>query len=277
MPFNESSVHFNIMTQELSIVTINTWKCDGHYHQRIKLLGDQLSQLHPSVVLCQEVFQSEPADTLRYLADTLQMKSASAAAREKERIFDGEYINSTSGLGALSVFPVDMTTKVALPTDIRDGERIAQFVIIRVENEPILLINTHLTHLRDTDDLRKGQLDTILSHPLVKGQYKGIFLCGDLNCNEHSKAIQSLLHHEEFSIKNCRTSPEGQKAQDTRVSFDEATGEVIKASCIDFIFSIAHDKTPHLPLSEATVVLNNPDTEGIYPSDHFGVMATFDS
>ncbi|MCY7358638.1 MAG: hypothetical protein LH609_14505 [Rudanella sp.] len=56
------------MAHPFSLLTINTWKCDGQYRQRLALLKTQLGALRPDVVFCQEVFRAAGADTGRELS-----------------------------------------------------------------------------------------------------------------------------------------------------------------------------------------------------------------
>src|ERR1700733_2667640 len=94
--------------EQIRIVTINTWKCDGNYDKRLTLLAEQLKALSPSVIACQECFLSEQgnADTLRFLAAELNMHSSFLPARFRKRLFKDNWVESFSGLGILSAHPL---------------------------------------------------------------------------------------------------------------------------------------------------------------------------
>ena len=60
---------------ELTLVSINTWKCDGDYFNRRKVLKQQLMKIDAQVILCQECFRSADGtvDTLDDLSQTFGM------------------------------------------------------------------------------------------------------------------------------------------------------------------------------------------------------------
>jgi len=93
----------------LPIVTINTWKCDGDYEDRLALMSDQLKHLKPAIIACQECFKSEEtgADTLAFLAGGLGMNYYFLPGRSKKRLFKGKWIESLSGLGVMSKYPIE--------------------------------------------------------------------------------------------------------------------------------------------------------------------------
>lgn len=254
---------------ELTIATINTWKGEGDYHKRVELMAKQLQDANPNIVLCQEAFQTDQVDTLKQLAFYCGMNMAYSPARNKMRQFGGKLKASSSGLGILSKYPTEVTTSVSLPSDPRDGERLAQYSILRVNDEPMLIINTHLTHLKGFQALRISQLSTILEHPLLKERYLGIFLCGDFNASEEDEELQYLLNYRGFKILNCCKEGKGEAPGYTLVKSKSHAKQGI-----DYIFFIENQfkNKPHSFHSK--LILNTPDEFGTYPSDHFGVMVT---
>lgn len=264
------------MTQLLRLVTINTWKCDGNYRQRLALLKTQLADLQPDVVACQEVFQTgDRADTGRALADALGMHYAVAPARHKPRLFEGQRTDSYSGLGLLSRFPILNTDTVPLPPHPDDTDRLAQLVWLNVNGASVLVVNTHLTHLRGQSALRQAQLATLLTHPaLTETNHAAVFLCGDFNAEQASPEIQFLLNHPTISVQNTYQLGNGTAPGYTMPDRDSQPTERNRSRCIDFIFSLTTSPRVHPDITEARVVLNAPDADGVYASDHFGVLIT---
>jgi endonuclease/exonuclease/phosphatase family metal-dependent hydrolase len=84
----------------MRIVSLNTWKCDGPYRQRLGLMAEELAALAPDVLLLQEVFATEDghADTAAFLAQALAMHVIVSPARRKHRLFEGQ-----SRLGSLQI------------------------------------------------------------------------------------------------------------------------------------------------------------------------------
>ena len=262
----------------LSLLTINTWKNDGPYRQRLACLTRELLRLQPDVICCQEVFRTvddavNQTDTGRNLADALGMQYTCAPARRKLRLFDGQLVDCESGLAVLSRYPIRHCEISTLPTDERDGDRLAQFVQLDINDSSVLIVNTHLTHLRHCSDLRQRQLDAILTHSLLANAYDAIFLAGDFNAESPSSEIQFLLTHPAPSVRNTYTAGGGLPPGYTMPgSQTAAITQPARGRCIDFIFSIAHPPAHHPVVTAARVVLDTPDAEGIYPSDHYGIL-----
>lgn len=255
-------------THPFSLLTINTWKGDGNYRQRLALLRTQLAELQPDVIAGQEVFRAESADTGRELADALGMHYAYAPARPKPRLFEGKLTDSESGLGILSRFPILETSTLPLPAHPDDTDRLAQFAWLRVNGRPVLIVNTHLTHLRGQSELRQRQLDTLLSHPALTNPAGCVFLGGDFNADAHSPEIQFLLTHPTISVRNAYQLGNGTQPGYT---MPDRSGNR-RGRCIDFIFSLTADNSLQPIITEARVVLDSPDASGNYPSDHCGVL-----
>ena len=74
----------------LSLITLNTWKCDGEYRIRLRLMAEGLAELNPDIILLQECFKTDHRqdNTARVLANTLSMNSCYLPAREKLRTFE---------------------------------------------------------------------------------------------------------------------------------------------------------------------------------------------
>ena len=256
------------------MATINTWKCDGAYRTRLDLLKKGLAACKPDLIACQEVFQSEAggADTGRALADALEMHYHWVPARHKDRYLDGKQVSSYSGLALLSVYPILEAWSYILPADERDGERLAQFVRVDCHSVLVLVINTHLTHLSDASGLRKQQLASLLAQVPPTAQFGAVFLCGDFNATEDTEELRFLLRHDRFTVCNGYTAGQGTLPGYTRVPAPGAAESAQVGKAIDFIFSLTEKHHPQPVLSNGRLILDVPDEQGYYPSDHFGVM-----
>ncbi|GAB3221022.1 endonuclease/exonuclease/phosphatase family protein [Spirosoma arcticum] len=260
------------MTNFFRLLTINTWKCDGNYRQRLTLLKSQLSALQPDVIAAQEVFRVNGADTGRELANALDMHYAFAPARRKVRLFEGQLTDSESGLGILSKVPILKTDMLPLSPHPDDIDRLAQLAWLNVNGISVLIINTHLTHLRGQSELRKQQISTLLGHPALTNPDSTVFLCGDFNAEAHSPEIQFLLNHPAVSVRNAYQLGHGNQPGYTMP--DRTGNQLNSGRCIDFIFLVTSASQLPVVINEARVVLDVPDKADNYPSDHFGVMIT---
>ena len=256
--------------QNLSVVTINTWKCDGDYFNRMLLMVEELKAIAPDIIACQECFQTkdENADTLNYLAEQLGMYQTFLPGREKSRYFDGGWRDSLSGLGILSRFPLTELPPVLLPLTSEDDERKLQQAIVTLPNgEHVLITNLHLTHISDAENTRLLQIEKLAFVINQNQTHQNHFICGDFNATSSSLEIESLqalsnifdLYEEGDGDKPCISlAPEYHHFE--RV-------------CVDFIFAQAlPNATKHKVIKSSIVLKQYSEAFKTYPSDHFGIF-----
>lgn len=253
---------------QIRIITINTWKCDGDYYNRIKLLAAQLKMLTPHVVACQECFLSEDEsiDTLRYLAEELDMYYHFTFARFKQREVGNKTINSYSGLGLLSAFPIRDVQEFDLPMSTADGQRCVQQAHLEIYKEKqLLLTNVHLTHLHNGEDLRKEQVVMLAENLISRAEAYNV-VCGDFNATPQSDEI--TLFRQLTGAVDCYEAGGG---TEPRTGYSN-----LPVKNVDHIFSVPSGPCNAVPtFVKSAIVLNEPDEgSGLYPSDHFGVGTT---
>jgi endonuclease/exonuclease/phosphatase family metal-dependent hydrolase len=256
---------------QIKIITINTWKCDGDYRRRITIMAEQLKLLKPDIVACQECFVSEEAkvNTLQFLAEELEMNYLFANGRSKKRLFEGKWVDSLSGLGILSIYPLLRVDTFDLPVIPEDNDRKAQQVeVCLTDGGKLLMTNVHLTHLSNAIELRKAQANFVADKTKALDNYHYKIACGDFNATPDSVEIDSFKM--ECTAIDCYTAGNGPEPRNTLV---EALKKQ-KPICVDHIFALpVEDIYPNF--INSAVVLNEPDTStGIYASDHFGICTT---
>jgi len=257
---------------QIRIITINTWKCDGNYDKRLVLLAEQLKALSPGIIACQECFSSDEAnaDTLKFLSEKLNMQFGFLPARFRKRLFKGNWVNSFSGLGILSSFPIRELESYILPEVPGDEPRKLQLAEIELPgNNKMIIANTHLTHLRNVE-LRKEQAGFVADKVAAFEEYKYRLICGDLNAMPGSTEINALTSRAKAI--DCYAAGGG---AEPRYSLAEAYNRGIMI-CVDHIFALPYPSTNTYPdFVNSAIVLNAKDHEkGIYPSDHFGICTT---
>jgi exonuclease III len=248
----------------MRIVSINTGKGDGAHRRRIELLGNGLLELDPDIVLLQEALKSEDGalDTARDLAHRLGFHPSYAPARFKSREIEGLPLNTWSGVSILSRTKPDELIPVELPMDSRDGDRTA--LIAKIGN--FTVVDLHLTHLHDqpADLVRRRQIETILVHESLQGSSNTI-IGGDFNTG--LVGIAGLLD----DIGDWRVIDSFGKQLTDRATVP-VSAPMEDGYCIDFLFALIHPGQPAPCFANSAVVLGEPDSDGIYPSDHRGIM-----
>jgi endonuclease/exonuclease/phosphatase family metal-dependent hydrolase len=257
----------------IKIITINTWKCDGNYTLRMRLLAEQLKNLKPDIIACQECFYSDEgnADTLKFLADQLKMKHCFLPGRLKKRLFEGKWVESFSGLGILSAYPVAFVNQADLPAVPEDNDRKAQQAVICLPaGENILVTNTHLTHLQYPIGLRKIQAEALAGFVTADKSCRYQIVCGDFNAIRSSPEIETFM-----DLTGAIDSYKAGKGTEPRYSPTGAYTDN-KLIGVDHIFALPAPGNGACPeFINSGVVLNIPDeATGLYPSDHFGISTT---
>jgi endonuclease/exonuclease/phosphatase family metal-dependent hydrolase len=198
-----------------------------------------------------------------------------ARTRFKTRICEGRAVAGWSGLALLSRESWVEQDVLHLPSDERDGERIALIGVTFYEDRQVILANTHLTHLRDADDLRRTQLETVLAHPLLNQPGSLRLLCGDLNTTADGPVLSPFLDGSRTPrLRDTYTLGGGSEPRGTLAPLP-GDPDPSQRPCIDFILALEDGDGAPLAFQDSRIVLNRPrpNTE-IYPSDHFGVMTT---
>jgi endonuclease/exonuclease/phosphatase family metal-dependent hydrolase len=233
----------------MRLVSINTAKSDPPYWKRLQLLGSGLGALDADVILLQEAFVGGAADTARALGNELGMRVEYTSARRKMRPLEAELVESESGMAVLSRIPMVGVQAVPLPSDPRDGERVAQLIVLAAQ---VVIGNVHLTHLRGAAALRQQQLDVML-RLIEADNHQQCLLGGDFN------AELADFRFKRWDVLDLYRAGGGAMPCAT-------VGE----RCIDHVLSLSGAGAHHARASGARLVLAE-SVDGVFPSDHRGV------
>jgi len=250
----------------LRLLTINTWKCDGLYSQRLVALRVQLQALNPDIVAVQESFHSVDAHwcTAHYLAEALHMDVALVHQRRKVRHFEGRNADSYSSLAMLSRFPLSDSHGLTLPSSLDDGGRSAQLCCVEVAGVKLLIANVHLSHLSPLAGgaaLRQQQLQTVTQALLGYSATDLQFICGDFNAGLPELSPAALAGSSSPWQDAYRAAGGGSKVTHTSADGTE--------SDLDHILFMGRQRFQWVA---GRVVLHQVDAlSGVLPSDHAGV------
>ncbi|MEE4242357.1 MAG: endonuclease/exonuclease/phosphatase family protein [Desulfopila sp.] len=261
--------------KDLRIVTINTWKGEGLYDWRLQLMARDLYALEPDIVCLQEAVRSTDfqIDTADFLADYLQMEMVYTPARCKMRTVGSRQNTSSfefltySGLAILSSGSIERHWISPMPAHPEDAERLAFSAQIYHNRRLITVTNLHLTHVQDADKLRYQQFLSVLLKYSDIAPSSAWICCGDFNQTIDEKMIESLEKDSNLQINDCYLKGHGELPGATLVPTEQRP-----ENCrIDYIFTMQQKGQSPLQCRNGHIVLNSPDFEGYYPSDHFGV------
>ena len=252
----------------IRLVTLNTWKCDGDYINRLKVFVKELRKTPTHILLLQEVFQSEDNryDTSRYIAGEFDYYFTSSRSRPKKRAINNVFIDSYSSVSVISKYPIVNKYVFSLPSNPEDGGREAIAAEILINSKKILVVSLHLSHLRNGDELRKQQLNHIINQPFMENEYDGIFIGGDFNTilNEEYLAV---LPQSKFQIEDTHASA----IEINGPEFTFSHGE--KSRKIDHILQLCLKGKKMMEISDSKIVFYEADPETkLKVSDHNGVL-----
>lgn len=243
-------MNHSLLPMQVSLVSLNTWKCEGEYPHRLDLIADEIRSQSCDFFLGQEVFDSGSISTEKMLSGKLKYASYYEKARYKEREVGGKLIPSHSGLCVWTDHALSSRHTINLPTAPLDGERISQVFSCEVKGKLIAIINTHLTHLRNESKLRLKQIKTTIDEVNRLCNPDGILFCGDFNANKESPEIKNLISSYGFTD-----------------AYPDCPSTHIGGKCVDHIF---YYPTHRFSVSKARTILHSSKHE-ILPSDHFGI------
>ncbi len=250
----------------VKLVTINTWKCDGDYAQRLQALRIQLKELDADIIALQESFSTAngTVDTARCLAQALGLTWHTVLARRKPRWHQGQWVDSFSSQALLSAWPIRAAAAIELPSSPSDGGRWAQVCSVEVEGRRVGVANVHLSHLRDDGALRARQMRAILTDPLLRQAHDLALVCGDFNAPLSSDELSPFLKAPWHLVDAFRRATGADK-----VTCRGADGQWRD---LDHILCLPDHAPCEVTLEDAGVVLHAPlPGTDVCPSDHHGV------
>ena len=250
----------------MRIVTLNTWKGDGDYRRRIALMGRGLAALDADVVCLQECFRSVAAgaDTAAALGAATGLSVVAQEARRKVRTFEGGQVGSTSGLAVLLREQPVASGIWPLPSDERDGDRLTLSVDLSAAGRRVRILCTHLTHLHESA-LRERQVRALLA--LDDGVADAVIVAGDLNAPLRAPELQAL---QERCFRGIYAAVDGPTLIGARAAQGLAPPPP-GGPAIDHLLLLRGPEAG--TLTHPVTVLDEADADGVFPSDHRGVLA----
>lgn len=194
--------------RRLNAVTFDTSSCRDDYRARLGVMAKGLLALSPDILLLQNVFATPDNryNTAGHLARHLRMHCAFLPLRPKVRHLDGRPIESHSGLAILSRHAIVDAGHIELPSDPRDGRRIAQFADIDLNGIRLLVANIQLGHLAGTDAVRRHQIEKLAERLANAHDFDHILVGGDFNASRVEPALDPIRTLAGFDV--CEAAPE---------------------------------------------------------------------
>lgn len=244
----------------MKILTLNTWQKSGPWRERWRVIVEGIRHHQPDVIAFQEVFDAHWRDTI---ADHAGYRHRAVPAP------------TTSGLVLLSQVPIFASEIYALSTrsPFENYSRYLLWAEIAWQGRPLHLFDVHLSWQPRDQLTRMAQVREVCRR-LSEKQGAAKLLMGDLNAPPDSEEVRWLLNESKLVDTFAAMNPlDTGITWDARNSFTCEQKPAAPDRRIDYIF--ASGDALVISLSSCRVVFNEPDANGIFASDHYGVLATF--
>lgn len=252
----------------MRILTLNTWQERGPWRERWELIFRGLREYDADVVAFQEVFNMDWAREVRERTGYPHLAVS------------GQH----SGLIFISKFkPIEqecLIFQARSPTE--DYLRYAFYVRVAASGREIALFNTHLSWKSDETEVRMKQtleleafVDKKSSRLSERAGRLPVAVMGDLNGGPETPPVTHLREVrnwvDTFGIKN---PADRGLTWDYRNPYAAAERDKMAERRIDYIFA-RELAGPFTKIRSSKVVFDQPSPDGVYPSDHFGVLTEF--
>jgi endonuclease/exonuclease/phosphatase family metal-dependent hydrolase len=263
----------------LRVLTLNVWNQDGDWPRRRAALRTQLAALDPDLIGFQELLRGERIDQLHELLEGTAYHGSFAKA---SRFWVDPSLEF--GNGVASRWPITDTHPLTLP-ESGDGER-RLLLAARIASPwgPLCFGTTHLNYQLQHGPVRLRQCVAIAEHMTALAPPFGFppIVTGDFNAEPDSDEIRYLsgLHVHEGKGVHLRDAyrvarqREGSSALGAtwshRNPHTESWYEPDRR--IDYVFVGSPGPGGVGHVVDCRVVCDQP-VDGVWPSDHFGVLA----
>ena len=255
----------------LSVLTWNLWWQFGPWLARAAAIETTLANANADVIALQEVWGDADKNYAAILAEKLGLHHFHADCMTMNRVGFGNAI--------LSRWPIQDTKVITLSGAEESGEtRNALYARIDGPRGPIDAFCTHLNWRYEQSHIRQVQVREVAA--FVKANAAGKMppiLCGDFNAEPMSEevrmltglttaAAKGLVFHDAWNVAG-----EGAGLTwDNRNTFVAAEFEPDRR--IDYIFA-GHPKARGRGHVTDVEIIGNAPVDGVWPSDHYGLMA----
>jgi endonuclease/exonuclease/phosphatase family metal-dependent hydrolase len=271
------------------IVTLNLWGTGGPTLRRLEVAARGLAAVNPTVICLQEVRVGEglvntATQLARFLGAGWHVAYACATRGEAGTFGPGSTAGE-EGLALLAREPIDEQRDLPLPDARPDERRILLSGRIVLPGGAVLWAHTTHLHWRLGDGLARERQIVAIDEAIRAIEDPGAVhvLAGDFNCapehdeirfmtGKHTLAGRRTVWQDAWAVagkgdgvtwtaRNPYTAPLGWLAMERR---------------IDYVFVGAERSTKQVGrgrIHEARLCCDEPDVDGVWASDHLGVVA----
>jgi len=255
----------------LRAVTLNIWNRQGPWDRRLPLLRDGLAALDADVIGLQEVM----ALAGKSQADELAPAGWHVHYAPAWSIGGG----LSWGNAILSRWPIARAEVLPLPAPPELDTRSAAFAVLSMPCGEVPVFCTHLTFQAHRSDARCEQVRALADHVAALAPLDEFppILLGDLNADPDADEMRFLRGLTPLGGRSVFFADAWSSTrQDHGFSYDRRNPYALRSRepsrRIDYVLVRGPDRAFRGEPLAARLVLDQP-TDGVWPSDHFGVLA----
>ncbi len=258
----------------LRVVTLNIWNVSGDWGARRHAIVAVLREAEPDIVCLQEVVANDRGNQADWLAAELGGGMQWAFGGSPLEIARGRFGNAI-----LSRWPIDATATADLPYEPDELE--VQRVVVHARTGGIDVFATHLAWQLHDAALREREVQAVTAFVAEHADPtapSGPVLAGDFNAEPDSTAIRYLcglatLDGASTYFQDAwRLAGDGGPGLTWSRRNDHAAEDNEPDRRLDYVFSGFRGRSGAGRPLECRVIADAP-VDGVWPSDHFGVLA----
>ena len=237
----------------MKVLTYNTWGIYGP-PERQPVLAEAIRKVAADFVCLQEAVQPGLLDSLGY---------------------PSQFYAKEGGLAILSRFPARSHREITYRTvsPLEPYRRQALLVELQVGTTHLWVVNTHLAWKAEDEATRLAQIEELLEKVTPLAPH--LLLSGDFNASPEQAPIRRLAESGFRDLFATLNRSELGITWDNRNPYIQSHSVRFPDRRIDYLFLHA-DAFTHIHPRSCQVVCRNPEMSGLFPSDHYGVLATLD-
>lgn len=243
-------------SMEISLVTLNLYHDKAEWPKRLPLIVAELKRLRPDAIALQEVLQHEDLpNQAQTLADALGYRYVFSST-------DPPGQARRYGNAVLTRHPILAHDWKAL--EPLDDSRTALHVRIDVDGRAVNLYDTHLHWTDEGGTIRRRQVTGLLDFIAGTRDDAPSIVMGDFNAETSAPELQAMS--AEYVEVYAALHPQPATDRKARSTLNPAYFPAPRH--IDQVFLQRRAFEP----VEARIILDRANAEGVWPSDHFGVL-----
>lgn len=261
----------------LRVVSINIWNDREPARRRLELLCSGLAALEADLIALQEVRREGAA------GDQGEAIARAAGGRLYFDPVEETREGGPIGNAIISRLPIVRTESILLPGPPGDPRRALWAQVMLTDGRSLGFTSTHLSWELEESARREAQVVALDEFVRAKPTEVPQIMAGDFNAPPDSDAVRFLNGRCSLSSASTYWRDAWSRVRPHEDGFTwssknpYAARSVERDRRIDYIFAGPH-KWPDVSVGavhECKVVLDLPGAEGVYPSDHFGLLAVF--